>query len=147
MAKIAEGFPAKTMEEIKDYSKAFWQKWESHIENGHKYVERIERGEAEIEKYKSIEQAIEDKFHFTFKRFLEANPEKTIRDFTLDDFFIMKSMKGPQSNSPFEFSDEEDKFISISLYKFGYGSWDLIRNDLRNNERFILNWVTKTRSA
>lgn len=59
----------------------------------------------------------------------------------------MKSLKGPQSSSPFDFSEDEDKFISISLYKFGYGSWDLIRNDLRNNERFALNWVVRTRSA
>lgn len=33
-AKISEAFPTKTIEEIKEYSKAFWLKWEDHIENG-----------------------------------------------------------------------------------------------------------------
>jgi hypothetical protein len=54
-AKIAEGLLSKSIEDIKEYSIAFWQKWEDCIENGHKYVERIEKGEGEIEKYKQIE--------------------------------------------------------------------------------------------
>lgn len=31
-------------------------------------------------------------------------------------------------HNAFDFSDEEDKFIAMSLYKYGYGSWELIRN-------------------
>jgi hypothetical protein len=35
---------------VQKYCEAFWKNWEGRIENGHKYVERIEKGEAEIEK-------------------------------------------------------------------------------------------------
>mmetsp|Transcript_28417 Transcript_28417/g.20528 ORF Transcript_28417/g.20528 Transcript_28417/m.20528 type:complete len:84 (+) Transcript_28417:170-421(+) len=46
---FVEALPYKTVDEIRDYSKAFWKN--SHlIENGSKYVERIEKGEAEIDK-------------------------------------------------------------------------------------------------
>jgi len=37
----------KTMEEIKVYSKKFWSNFKL-IKNGEKYVERIEKGEADI---------------------------------------------------------------------------------------------------
>lgn len=33
-AKILEAFPNKTLEEIKEYCKAFWENWEDRIENG-----------------------------------------------------------------------------------------------------------------
>lgn len=44
---ILESFPTKTMEEVKEYCTAFWKNWEL-IDNGHKYVERIEKGEQDI---------------------------------------------------------------------------------------------------
>jgi len=48
-SRFVEALPYKTIEEIKEYSRAFWKN--THlIENGSKYVERIEKGEAEIEK-------------------------------------------------------------------------------------------------
>ncbi|CDW88930.1 probable global transcription activator snf2l1 isoform 2 [Stylonychia lemnae] len=150
-AKIAEAFPNKTIEEIKDYSKAFWQKWEDHIENGHKYVERIEKGEAEIEKYKQIESAIEEKFQYNFQEYVENNPEKQFNQFMLDDLTIMRKdvigQRPQQSLSNFDFSEEEDKFIAMALFKYGYGSWDLIRNELRNSDRFRFNWIVKTRTV
>ena len=34
------------------------------IDNGHKYVERIEKGEQEIERMKQTELAIKEKFNF-----------------------------------------------------------------------------------
>jgi SWI/SNF-related matrix-associated actin-dependent regulator of chromatin subfamily A member 5 len=58
-AKIAEGLASKSVEDVREYSQAFWKNWEEAIDNGHKFVERIEKGEAEIEKKKSIEEAIE----------------------------------------------------------------------------------------
>jgi hypothetical protein len=41
---IRNNFPSKTLEEVKEYLSAFWKNW-GKIENGHKYVERIEKGE------------------------------------------------------------------------------------------------------
>jgi hypothetical protein len=47
----------------------------------------------------------------------------------------------------FEFTEEEDKYLALGLFKFGYGEWELIRNEFRNSDRFRLNWVVKTRTC
>ena len=52
----------------------------------------------------------------------------------------------PTLNPLFNFSLEEDRQLTASLYKFGYGAWELIRNDFRNSNLFRLNWVAKSRS-
>ena len=70
LAKINEALPNKTLKDIEEYAAAFWENWRDKIENGHKYVERIEKGEAEIEKQKSIDDAIESKFAYAFKEVL-----------------------------------------------------------------------------
>lgn len=49
-------------------------------------------------------------------------------------------------NANFDFSEEEDKFLAYGLFKYGYGSWELIRNEFRNSDRFMFNWIVKTRS-
>ena len=44
-----ESLPSKTAEEITEYSKAFWKNYKQ-IENWSKYLDRIQKGESEIEK-------------------------------------------------------------------------------------------------
>jgi hypothetical protein len=39
-----------------------------------------------------------------------------------------------------DFTDEEDQFILNSLYKYGYGNWELIKVDIRNYPAFRFNW-------
>jgi len=34
--------------------------------------------------------------------------------------------------NPFEFSVEEDKLIALGMFKYTYGFWEIIRNDIRN---------------
>lgn len=53
--------PGKTLLEIKEYSDAFWKNY-TQIDNYKNYIEKIEKGEAKIEKRQSIDQAIDDKF-------------------------------------------------------------------------------------
>ena len=53
---------------MKKYSDAFWKKY-LKIENGQKYVERIEKGELEIEKMRLVQEAIETKLYNTLKDF------------------------------------------------------------------------------
>ena len=57
---IAYGLHNKSLDDIQKYSEAFWKKWHK-IENGQKYVERIEKGEAEIEKQRLTREAIDFK--------------------------------------------------------------------------------------
>ena len=47
----------------------------------------------------------------------------------------------------FEFSEDEDKFLTCALYKFGYGAQEFIRNDIRNSNLFRVNWIAKSRTA
>lgn len=59
--RIASGFFNKSPEEVQRYSTTFWKKYHL-IENGQKYVERIEKGEQEIEKYSALVEAIDQKY-------------------------------------------------------------------------------------
>jgi len=60
--QFSELFSAgKSLEEVQEYSEAFWKNY-TKIDNYRKYLERIERGEMEIAKRNSIDQAIQDKF-------------------------------------------------------------------------------------
>lgn len=56
-----DALPLKTVGEIKDYSVAFWKNYE-RIENSHKYIERITKGEQEIERKNQVNRVIESKF-------------------------------------------------------------------------------------
>ena len=69
------------------YSKVFWKNYKK-IDNYRKYIERIERGEAEIAVKLSIERAIEDKFFKIEEKFREANPGKQVEDITFKDIEI-----------------------------------------------------------
>jgi len=41
---------------------------------------------------------------------------------------------------------EEDRFLAYCLFKYGYGQWELIRNEFRNSPLFLFNWAVKCRS-
>jgi hypothetical protein len=47
LENITAGFGNKTLQEVKEYSEEFWKKWHL-IDGGQKYIDRIEKGEAEI---------------------------------------------------------------------------------------------------
>ena len=44
-------------------------------------------------------------------------------------------------SSPPGYTLEEDQFLVYSLYRFGYNEWELIRNSIRNDSRFMFNWT------
>ena len=135
---------------MRGYSEAFWKRWQS-IENGQKYVERIEKGEQEIEKYRLITEAIEAKYKQTFRDHLLAHPEdEAFRALSIDSISLPKvplEPKKAQANPLFEFSDDEDRAYLYGLFRYGYGAWDLIRNELRNTARFRFNWIALSRTA
>lgn len=56
-----EGLPLKTAESIMDYSEAFWKNFKM-IENYQKYIERITKGEQEIERRNQVDHVIEEKY-------------------------------------------------------------------------------------
>ena len=133
----------KSVEDIRVYANAFWKNYKK-VKNWQKYLERIEKGELELEKRYRIDKAIEDKFAKLKKDFLEANPEKTILDFKISDIVI--KYEKTQEKNLFDWTTMEDQICALGLYKFTYGFWDLIRNYFRNCPQLKLNWAAQTRT-
>jgi len=48
--------------------------------------------------------------------------------------------------NPFEFSVEEDKFYAFGLFKYTFGYWEIMKNELRNSPHFLFNWAVHTRT-
>jgi hypothetical protein len=98
----------KTYKEIKAYSEAFWKNYKK-IDNYRKYLERIEKGEADLALRRSIDQAIHDKFVQLENDFLDESSQKELSDFSIHDI-IIKYPEGqrPNEKDPFAFSELED---------------------------------------
>lgn len=45
------------------------------------------------------------------------------------------------------FSKTEDRVCALGLFRYGYGYWDLIRNDIRNCRELAFNWIARSRST
>lgn len=136
----------KSLEEIQEYSESFWKNYKQ-IENYQKHIDRVEKGELEIERRNSIDRAIQDKFGLLMKQFKVRNPDGNLEDFTFLDVKIAypKSYQ-PNLENPFEYTVDEDKLYAYCLFKYTYGYWELAKNELRNNPHFLYNWVAKMRS-
>lgn len=103
--------PNKSREELQEYTKAFWERW-PEMKNGDRYVERIDKAEVVI--YNDIAK----------------NGCLAKRD--------MKSFIKQAEDD--DFTEEEDRFIARCLFKYGYNSWELMKNEIRNSPRFRFNW-------
>ena len=135
---------------MKEYSREFWKNWEK-IENGQKYVERIEKGEQEIQKRKAIDMAIEEKFKILREEYVKENGK--LDGFSIEDIKLTKIGESGKKNvvyinpgNSLAYTLEEDRFLAYCLFKYGYGQWELIRNEFRNSPLFLFNWAVKCRS-
>jgi len=129
LESIGLGFPNKTLDEVKRYSEAFWKKWQK-IESGQKYVERIEKGEAEIERQRLTREAIDQKMEWQAKAYKQKEPEdqELLRFSVLSITFeqlppepAKKTSNQASLNPLFDYTEDEDRFLSSSLYTYGYG--------------------------
>jgi len=140
----------KTVDKIKKYSDAFWQNF-TKIEHYKKYIDRIEKGEAEIDKRRRIDQAIDDKFRQLRVDYFKRNPDKKdYADFGLRDIKIVYEYPVPEQerlSNPFEYHPDEDRLYAMCMHKYTYGFWDLIKNEVRNCKYLYLNWVAHCRTA
>jgi SLIDE len=46
-----------------------------------------------------------------------------------------------------EFSIAEDRLMALGMHRYGYGFWELIRNDIRNDPSLCFNWLARSRTA
>jgi|TARA_B110000285_G_C14630752_1_gene383294 hypothetical protein len=72
-----------------------------------------------------------------------------LTELTIEDIEIQYSKVVTEDElieNPFEYYPIEDKIYAMGMFKYTYGYWDLLKNDIRNSPHFLHNWVVHTRS-
>lgn len=125
--KLAQEIPSKTLEEIKSYSNAFWERISAYPE-GQKLLRNMEKKE-KLEKQKDLSIKL-----------LSLKVGSLIEDF--------ESIKisYPSNNRQSEYSYEEDQFLVYITNKSGYGNWDNIIREIRLSEDLMFNYYLKSRN-
>ncbi|KAH3669516.1 hypothetical protein OGAPHI_001637 [Ogataea philodendri] len=117
ISSIASEFEDKTYDEVKEYAQAFWNNVSS-IEGYERYVGQIEAGEEKIEKIKIQKEALRRKIAET--------------RFPLLELSLKYPPSSSMSSSKRVFSDEEDRYLLVQLYRLGLDSEDVYERILEN---------------
>ncbi|AAS53332.1 AFL040Wp [Eremothecium gossypii ATCC 10895] len=130
-AITAELGGTKTEEEVRAYAEAFWTHLE-RIEDYEKYVKAIETEEEKLKRVKMQQEALRRKISQC------TNP-----------LFDLSLKHPPSSNNKRTFSEEEDRFILIMLFKYGLDRenvYELIRDEIRDCPLFELDFYFQSRT-
>ncbi|ODV81372.1 uncharacterized protein CANTADRAFT_58207 [Suhomyces tanzawaensis NRRL Y-17324] len=131
ISAIANEFEEKTIDEVRDYAKAFWKNYQD-IDGYEKFINQIELGEEKITKVKLQKEALRRKLSF-YKYPLQE--------------LVLKYP--PASTNKRMFSDEEDRFLLIQMYRFGLDRPDLyerIREAIRDSPLFQFDFFFQSRN-
>lgn len=123
--------PGKTEEEVRRYATAFWSNLE-RIDDYEKYLKMIENEEEKVKRVKLQQEALRRKLS-QYK-----NP-----------FFDLKLKHPPSTNNKRTFSDEEDRYILIMLFKYGLDRenvYEMIRDEIRDCPLFELDFYFRSRT-
>ncbi len=129
---IALEFEDKTEEEVREYAKAFWQNYQE-IDGYERYINQIEQGEEKIIKVKIQKEALRRKlsqYRYPLQELVLKFP--------------------PASTNKRVFSEEEDRFLLVQLYRFGIDLpdvYDRIREAIRQSPLFQLDFFFQSRNA
>lgn len=129
---IASEFPEKEESEIREYAKAFWKNYDQ-IEGFEKNLSTIEQGEEKIRKAKIQKESLRIKLS------QYSNP---LTELTLK--------YPPTTTTKRVFSDEEDRYLLLLVYKYGLDRpdlYDLIRDDIRESPYFHFDFFFQSRTA
>lgn len=124
--KIAEEIETKSVEEVKEYSEAFWENIEI-LPNVRELVEKIEQGEKDIKRLEQINSILSS----AKKRISEGE----------ELYFAPKSTENPQFNL------EDDLYLANYLLAKGYGDWDEVRFLIKTLPQFKFNFWMQTRTV
>lgn len=117
----------KDKEEVRKYHEIFWQRYKE-IEGWDKIIEKIEKGEQKLKRRAEIADLLKKKVGES------KNPTQTLE-------IEYGATKGKV------FTEDEDRFLVCSMYRLGYGSWDMIRQEIRKSWLFRFDWFLKSRSS
>lgn len=121
----------KSVEEVREYAKTFWENIEQ-VEDYEKYLKSIEAEEEKIKRVKLQQEALRRKL---------AQCKNPLFDLTLKH--------PPSSSNKRTFSEEEDRFILIMLFKYGLDRndvYEVIRDEIRESPLFELNFFFQSRT-
>lgn len=123
--------PAKTIDEVREYATAFWANLE-RIEDYEKHLKFIEAEEERIKRVKLQQEALRRK----------------ISQYT-NPLCDLKLKHPPSTNNKRTFSEEEDRFILLMLFKYGLDRddvYELIRDEIRDCPLFELDFYFQSRT-
>ncbi|CAG98092.1 chromatin-remodeling ATPase ISW1 [Kluyveromyces lactis] len=130
-AIAAEFGGSKTEEEVRAYAKAFWANLE-RVEDYERYVKNIETEEERVRRVKMNQEALRRKISQC------ANP-----------LFELKLKFPPSTNNKRTFSEEEDRFILLMLFKYGLDRenvYEMIRDEIKHHPLFELDFFFQSRT-
>ncbi|RLV96235.1 ISWI chromatin-remodeling complex ATPase ISW1 [Spathaspora sp. JA1] len=129
---IAGEFEDKTIEEVREYAQAFWKNYQE-IEGYERYINQIESGEEKILKVKLQKEALRRKlsqYRYPLQELVLKFP--------------------PAATNKRIFSEEEDRFLLVQLYRFGIDSvdvYDLIKQTIRQSPLFQFDFFFQSRNT
>lgn len=129
---ISREFEDKTIDEVRDYARKFWTCYEE-IDGYERYISQIEAGEDKIAKTKLHKESLRRKM---------AQYKYPLQELTLKH--------PPTATNKRTFSDEEDRFLLVQLYRYGVDRPDVyerIREVIRDLPLFRLDFFFQSRNA
>lgn len=123
--------PGKTVDEVRTYATAFWANLE-RVEDYEKHVKFIEGEEERLRRVKMQQEALRRK----------------ISQYT-NPLCDLKLKHPPSTNNKRTFSEEEDRFILLMLFKYGLGRddvYELTRDEIRDCPLFELDFYFQSRT-
>ena len=116
---IAEEMETKSLKEVKEYSKVFWDRY-SEVDGYERYVSQIEAGEERIAKHDRQARLLHQKLS------MYRSPMQQLK-------ITYTQSKGKV------YTEEEDRFILVMVDRFGLGRedlYDLLRQEIRQSPLF-----------
>lgn len=132
ISMIAAEFEDKTIDEIREYARKFWLSYKE-IDGFEKYINQIELGEEKVVRVKLQKESIRRKVS-SYKYPLQE--------------LVLKYP--PAATNKRTFTDEEDRFLIVQMYRFGLDRPDLydrIRDVIRMSPLFRFDFFLQSRST
>lgn len=123
--------PQKTEDEVREYAKAFWANIQK-VDDYEKYLKSIETEEERVRRVKLQQEALRRKIAMC------TNP-----------LFDLNLKYPPSNNNKRVFSEEEDRFLLIMLFKYGIDRenvYELIRDEIRDSPLFEMDFFFQSRT-
>eukprot|EP00357_Protocruzia_adherens_P031034 CAMPEP_0115046438 /NCGR_PEP_ID=MMETSP0216-20121206/48748_1 /TAXON_ID=223996 /ORGANISM="Protocruzia adherens, Strain Boccale" /LENGTH=1110 /DNA_ID=CAMNT_0002429517 /DNA_START=236 /DNA_END=3568 /DNA_ORIENTATION=+ len=127
--KLIENLPSKSEEEIKEYSKVFWEHVED-LTDHQKIIRNVEKTEKTIEYRNQCVKYLDKKCK------MYENPWE---DLAVP--YHLSKTKNPQ------YTEENDRYLICAVNDLGYGSWNQLRLKIRKDPRWNFDYLLNVRTS